>query len=392
MNTTPPHPTSSRTLSRHAAFVAAAAALALAPCIDAQTPSPAAKAPPAAGQSDPGTGNGTRSNLAGTPSGDGAQLYTMKFDGGGIPELCDRLRTSMPGDSLVVSASAQGIELPGFELRNVRLAEIGRTMEFLSEGRLRVEVVEKDNPASGNIWRIGCRNAAEAAIPIKMRSVAAPHLFADEKQLKEVLEAAAEAVDRRRLEAAGVSRAAAGNFRSAGVLPLKSQNVFVIIGDEDGVAGLESLIQATEQRLANAKAEKVEELLRGAPKMKAVAAPHLFANEPRLKRFINEVNVMSGELAEINDYRWTTAGFPAKSTPYWVNVHPREEQKVFMLLGNGDAITGMESLIKAAEQLAEKDDAKVDAAIEAERQKEAARKEAEVQAAKDRAKADKREP
>ena len=293
MNTTPPHPTSSRTLSRHAAFVAAAAALALAPCIDAQTPSPAAKAPPAAGQSDPGTGNGTRSNLAGTPSGDGAQLYTMKFDGGGIPELCDRLRTSMPGDSLVVSASAQGIELPGFELRNVRLAEIGRTMEFLSEGRLRVEVVEKDNPASGNIWRIGCRNAAEAAIPIKMRSV---------------------------------------------------------------------------------------------------AAPHLFANEPRLKRFINEVNVMSGELAEINDYRWTTAGFPAKSTPYWVNVHPREEQKVFMLLGNGDAITGMESLIKAAEQLAEKDDAKVDAAIEAERQKEAARKEAEVQAAKDRAKADKREP
>ena len=341
--------------------------------------------------------------------GDGANLYTIRFDGGKISALRWTLRKAFPKDNVVVNDPLEGTVLPSFELRNVRVAEIGRTLEFLSEGLLRVEVVENGN--SGNIWRIGRKNPSEALASVKMRAVATPNLFANLAALEEVLKDARE-MELMRLRTAVGLGAPGGDLRGASAVPLKSQGVFAIIGEEDGVAGLESLIKATEQRLAEAAAARVAAVAANAPKMRAVLAPRLFAEEPRWKEVSEELNVMQGKLAAL-DAEIRNANGPDAPRVAWATAEPRSEQKIFMLLGTETGIAGMESLIKAAEQRwAEKDQAYEDQvrrerAQEAERVERAraadireqrakeeairAQKEADLKAAEDRAKADKRE-
>ena len=278
------------------------------------------------------------------------KFYTLNFESGNVLKLRDGLRKAFPNDNFVVSESVERLALPGFDLRNVRLAEIGRTIEFLSDGQLLVEVAE--NAGSGNIWRIGRMNPAEAAAAIKMRSVAAPNLFGNEKALADIKKAAQELQYAQR----GMAEVRGGRSRAmgAGIEPLPSQSIFAIIGDEDGVAGLESLIQVAEQ----AQAKAVADLHREAPKMKAVAAPHLFALQERVDRFLEEYRVMTAVHQKVIEYRWETAGFGGGgSDAYQANIHPRPEANLFMLVGHPDAIAGLESLIQAAEQLAAADDA-----------------------------------
>ncbi len=330
-------------------------------------------------------------SMFGATTDNGVRLYTMRFGGDGISALRETLRNAFPKDRVVLSDSVRETRLPEFEIRNVRLAEIGRTIEFLSDGQVRVEVVEKDADMPGNIWRIGRKNPAEAAASTKMRSVAAPRLFADEKKLKEFLNEASE-MDEQRLRSAVESGGGGGSPRQTKIQPLTSQKVFVLIGNEDGVAGLESFIKAAEQRVAEDAAAKDARATASAPKMRAVLAPHLFANEERLRRFTEEVKLMTHVWkATTNDIR-KEAGSEAEGFRV-AEIEPRKEAKVFTLFGSEEAIAGMESLIKAAEQLAAEEDAKRDAAMQADMEAVRAdqKRDAELHAAKERAKAEKRE-
>ena len=365
MNTLNPKTRLARGPARRASFLTITAALLMAPCLCAQAPDPAAKDAPVPTQP------------AGRPLVPrGPRLYTLKFDGGRLKSLCDALRAAFPKDNVVVRESQEWTDLPGFELRNVRLEEIGRTIEFLSEGRLSVEVVESQDDTSGNIWRIGRNHSAEAAGSVKMRAVAAPNLFANEKALAEIRDAA-EVMQNERQKSIMITGGAGGAFRGAQLRQLPSQGIFVIIGDEEGVAGLENLIQVAEED----QVRNVAELLREAPKMKAIAAPHLFVNEERLGRFLQEYQIMTSVHADVFDYRWETAGLKIGSSAYWAEIHPRREESIFMLVGNPDAIAGLESLIQAAEQLAAVEDAAEDARLTAEQK--AVRDEARVKAKAD---------
>lgn len=293
------------------------------------------------------------------------KLYAVKFDGGPILKLRDSLRAQFSADNVVLSESVGRTHLPPFEIRNVRIAEIGRTIEFLGEGQLRVEVTE--NAGSGNVWLIGRKNLAEAAATVKMRSVAAPNLFANEKALADI-QKAAEKVEMARRGMAQINGVDSG-FRGVSWEPLRSQSIFAIIGDEDGVAGLESLIQVAEQ----AQAKAVADLLREAPKMKAVAAPHLFAMQERVDRFLEEYRVMTAVHHKVIDGRWETAGFgDGGSDAYQANIHTRPDADLFMLVGHPDAIAGIESLIQAAEQLAAAEDAILDTKLTPEQRVEQA--------------------
>lgn len=363
-------PDSARSLTRRVPLFATAASLLMAPCLFAQTaatPAQAATAP--AGKSAP--------DASKLPSIHDGKL-NIQFEGGLLSSLGDLLRTAFPNDNVVMSESAKRIELPGFELRNVSVREVGHTIEFLSEGQVRVEVEETE---AGTIWRIGRNEPAAAAATVKMRSVPAPHLFADEKVI-ETIQLEAKEMEMLRLKLTGIIGGAHGVPRGASAKPLSSQKIFVIIGDEEGVAGLESLIAAAEQRAAEATAAKVAALAANEMKMRAVLAPHVFSDETRWKKLTEEMTETTLVWEDMSEHMRRETGVETLSFPF-ARVKANEKQKVFVLFGSEAGIAGMGSLINAAEQLAAEEDAQVLAAKNAERA-------AALKADEERANADKR--
>lgn len=335
--------TSTHTPARRAPILAAAASLLLAPCLFAQTSAPEAKDAPVAAAPAPGRILNPAAQLA-------DQRYSIKFDGGDIQLFSKVLREKFPKDNFVFDEIPQPVPLPAFELRNVRAAEIGRTVEFLTRGEYKVEIA--GNEPEGNIWRIGPVNKPTMPAATKMRSVPAPSLFSSEESLAEIRKAAEE-LEMMRLEMASRD---GRRLRETRLKPLKSEKIFVIIGDEDGVTGLQSLINAAEQRLANEVAAKVAAYTADAPKVRAVLAPHVFADEVRRKQVIASLRDVENTLKEIHGLTKKVSGSENVPVP-WADSQPHPEQKIFVLRGTEAGIAGMESVIKAAEQLAAEEDA-----------------------------------
>jgi hypothetical protein len=329
MKTKQTNAASTPTPARRVSILVAAASLLLAPCLFAQTAAPVVKAPP------------PQPSPEGQPmSAPEEKLYSLKYAGSGDTwDLNYALREQVSAENVVMTQSARGVRVPDFEVRNVTLAEIAHTIEFLSEGKLRVEVMQ--NAGRGSVWLIGRKDHAA----VKMRSVAAPNLFANEKALADILKEAETFLLSQR-EMAGISNLGDG---WAEIRPLQSQKIIAIVGGEDAVAGLENLIQVAE--LEHAKA--VADLHREAPKMKAVAAPHLFASEERVGRFLQECEVMRVMREKLTAHRWERAGFrggaPRSVMDDVVEIEPRRHAGLFVLVGHPDAIAGIESLIQAAE-------------------------------------------
>jgi hypothetical protein len=221
-----------------------------------------------------------------------------------------------------------------------------------------------------------------------MRSVAAPNLFANEKAFADIL-MAAEDMEKSRRNASDVSGRVGVVFRGADIRPLKDQNLFVIGGDEEGVAGLESLIKAAEQRLAESANAKAASYASNGPKMRAVLAPHVFSEEKRWKGLMDGMQEMRVKWAEVNTELQKEVGLGSFGLP-WVDIDARKEQKVFILIGAEASIAGMESMIKAAEQLAAEEDALMEEKMEA--IKRAEQQEADLKAAKEAAKEKKSDP
>lgn len=314
--------------------------------------------------------------------------YSLKFDGGDVEAMEQTLKSKFPSDNVVIAPSAKHIPLGAFEVRGVQLKELGKTIEFLSEGRLTVEVVPGDGAMVGNIWRIASKNAADslATVNLKMRSVAAPHLFAENEKLERVLKDA-ERLENHRMDR--ILRSAAvgsGNFSGVAhtdLKPLREQKVIVLIGSEDGISGMESFIKAAEQ-LAVDEAGKERVLAASlAPKMRAVFAPHLFSKEARRDQFAEELENVQGLWNESHSKLMQMVGI--KSQRGGVCVVQRREQRLFVLYGSEDGINGVENLIQAAESNAADEDAKLlkdkAAIIELEQQREIAIQKLEFESA-----------
>lgn len=236
-----------------AMIVFSATALLLAPGLRAQTSAPTPAQIPAA---QPGA----------------TKLYSMKFSGGSVQALQKELKAAFPKDNVVVSGSLQylsGHGIGDFEVRDVRLKELGRTIEFLSDSKLIVEVVESEDGVGGNIWRIGSRlaNTPASLFKLQMRSVAAPHLFRDPAKAERVAKDAQDVEAGRLKRIVETTRAGFNDIvGGARVEMLPDQSLFVIVGSEDGIAGVESFIKAAEQIAAEKRAEEKarEEMVRQA--------------------------------------------------------------------------------------------------------------------------------
>jgi hypothetical protein len=226
------------------AVAAILGALALAPTLHAQ---PAGQQPPPAtppAKEKPANASVDRNPNLGS-------FYSMKFDGGSMTHLKQVWKEAFTNDNFVMTESARNMRLPPFEILNVRLTEVARSIAFLSQGALTVEVVDQSAVPAGNIWRIGTPTAAETST-VRMRAVATPYLFGGgTATLKRLLEAA-DKIERERLEytQGEVMQGLLPKNRPTQITPLPEQKVVVLIGTENGIAGLESFIQASELAFA----------------------------------------------------------------------------------------------------------------------------------------------
>jgi hypothetical protein len=133
------------------------------------------------------------------------------------------------------------------------LKELGRSIAFLSQGALAVEVVPAEYATTATLWRIGTPSSADGP-SVKMRAVAAPYLFrSGETTVAHLLEAAEkiENESRKYLEMSSevLQTQIPRNLRTR-ITPLPDQKLVVLIGTEEGIAGIESFIQASEQAFA----------------------------------------------------------------------------------------------------------------------------------------------
>jgi hypothetical protein len=241
-----------------------------------------------------------------------------------------------------------------------------------------VEVSESEDGATGNIWRIGSRlaNTPSSLFKLQMRSVAAPYLF-KEKEKAERVSKDAQVMEAGRLKRILETTRAGYNDVVGGVRVemLPDQQLFVIVGTEDGIAGVESFIKAAEQ-LAMEEAIKKEALAASrAPKMRAIPAPHLFSNEDRLKQVMKECDDAQGLwLMSYEDLIQQVGLKEGRGLIRSVRVEQRPDQKLFVLIGLEDGIVGVETLILAAERNAAERDARDferEMATKAEREAEA---------------------
>jgi len=178
-------------------------------------------------------------------------LYSMNFEGGSVSALKRVWMNAFTNDNFLITASAERVDLPAFQTRDMSLTELARSIAFLSQGALTVEVVERNVGVPGNIWRVARPSQEALSQKVKMRAVAAPHLFANEDTLSRFLKEAEE-VQRRLVNSFSELQKAGSSIQWMGtqILPLKEQRVFVLVGTEEGISGIESLIKAAEQTAA----------------------------------------------------------------------------------------------------------------------------------------------
>lgn len=183
----------------------------------------------------------------------GGLLYSMNFEAGSVSDLKRAWMDAFTNDNFLITASAERVELPGFQMRDMSLTELARSIAFLSQGALTVEVVERSAAMPGNIWRVGRTSPEALSNTIKMRAVAAPHLFAHQDMLKRFLDEA-----RRTQNQLEENLHYLQKFEGVKpwirpyITPLEGQRVLVLIGSEEGISGLESLIKAAEETAAEA--------------------------------------------------------------------------------------------------------------------------------------------
>ena len=179
------------------------------------------------------------------------RLYSVNFEGGLIRYFKPLWTNAFTNDNFLITSSAERVELPSFQMRDMTLPELARSIAFLSQGALTVEVVERNGGVQGNIWRVARPSQEALSQKVKMRAVAAPHLFANEDTTSRFLKDA-ERVQREVAETFSYLERLENSrpLMSAQIKPLVGQRVFVLVGTEEGISGLESIIKAAEQTAA----------------------------------------------------------------------------------------------------------------------------------------------
>ena len=171
----------------------------------------------------------------------GVEIYSMKFPGGRISTFFSFLQTNGFGDDNVLIAGRAGdVYVPEFAVHKVQLKEVAKTIEFVTEERVKVEVVERGEAGDVNIWRI---KLSDLQSDSKVRACPVPRLLASWPSLPK---------GRDRIDA--VVNAVTGGLKEAGaegkVRVLESEKIAVAIGSTAYVEGVARALEAAEQAAA----------------------------------------------------------------------------------------------------------------------------------------------
>jgi hypothetical protein len=99
-------------------------------------------------------------------------------------------------------------------------------------------------------------------------------------------------------------------------------------------------------------------------KMRAVAAPNIFAIDGRLDRVLDDAAISEHKRTQTIALTATTRG---ELRYHQTSIEPLRNQKILVLIGDEAGLSGMESFLKACEQTATQDESKIEREIEAKR-------------------------
>jgi hypothetical protein len=175
----------------------------------------------------------------------GRMVYSVQFPGGSAMNFFNFLRTNgFAGDNILFAGGAANIYVPPFEVNHVRLKDIGKSLELVSEGRLEVEVVEKGEESDENIWRV---RASEHAAAIRTKACAMPNLFRTAgaaKRIREIVDATKQIVESFQI--------GAGRKTELGdAMTIEAESIVIVVGAEAYVDAISSALEAAEKVAAD---------------------------------------------------------------------------------------------------------------------------------------------
>lgn len=176
----------------------------------------------------------------------GTSYYEVDFPGGRTGEFFNFWRTNgFADDSVLFAGDVKRVYIPRFKIKDARLSEVAKSIEFVTEGRLSIEVVEKKERHQGNLWRVKLADAASPS-QVKTRACALPALFSGSNP-KGRIEEIAQQVYRTLFEGTfeithNEARRPQGSFRI-----LESEKIVVAVGTEAYVEAIASALEAAEK-------------------------------------------------------------------------------------------------------------------------------------------------
>ena len=176
----------------------------------------------------------------------GVQVYSIRFPGGSVAGFFRFMRTNgFASDTVLFAGRADEVHIPKFSVVNVQLKEVAKSIEFVAESKITVELVEAPQWGDANIWRIKPVDRVTSE-QIKTRACAVPSLLAGAKGkdrigkiVQEVSIALVEGADRLYRDQSSLPQ---GDVRI-----LESEKVVVAVGTQAYVEAMASALEAAEQ-------------------------------------------------------------------------------------------------------------------------------------------------
>jgi hypothetical protein len=184
----------------------------------------------------------------------GTSVYSIRFPGGTASDFFNLMRSNgFASDTILFAGRAGEVWVPEFTVRNVRLGEVAKSLGFVTEGKLVVEMVDQMSGGDANIWRVKLADQT-ATDQLKTRACAVPNLLAGSKardRVEAIVEQVSQALAREAYEISNDRRHPQGR-----ITIIESEKIVVAVGAEAYVEAIASALEAAEKVAANAPAEK----------------------------------------------------------------------------------------------------------------------------------------
>ena len=172
--------------------------------------------------------------------------YELEFPGGRPEQFFDFWRTNgFAKDTVLFAGEVDRVYIPSFKIKDAQLSEVAKSIEFVTQEALKVEVIEPTDRDRGNIWRVK-RADGLAATNLKTKACALPSLLGGgngEQRVRQIVEEVHDLLHH--------AARSSGAPRPDGDLKIiKSEKIVVAVGSETYVEAIFSALQAAEQAAA----------------------------------------------------------------------------------------------------------------------------------------------